>query len=287
MNAKLKSAIEQSIAAATGAVYEIQRIENCGGGCINDAVIICGDGCNYFVKLNKAAALEMFIAEASGLREIRAAGTIRAPEPLVCGSVDNTAYLVLEALEFGGRGDWQEMGRQLAKLHLHTEERFGWKRDNTIGSTPQHNGWMDNWAEFFRDQRLRFQFQLARKNGYQFELSDALLDSVTTLLKGHTPEPSLLHGDLWSGNASFLSDGQPVVYDPACYYGDRETDLAFSEYFGGFPSDFYNGYKSEWPLDDGYERRKVLYNLYHVLNHVNLFGGGYAGSARQMIKDLT
>lgn len=287
MNAKLRSEIERSIAASTDASYKIQQIKTCGGGCINDAVIVFGSGRNYFVKLNKAAALEMFAAEAASLNAIHASGAIRVPKPIVYGSFGSVAYLVLEALEFESSGDWQEMGRQLARLHRHTAERFGWKGNNTIGSTPQYNNWTDDWAGFFRDQRLGFQFQLAHKKGYHFEQVDALLNSVADILTEHWPEPSLLHGDLWSGNAGFLSDGQPVIYDPACYYGDRETDLAFSEYFGGFPTDFYNGYQSEWPLAEGYKRRKTLYNLYHVLNHTNLFGGSYAGSAQQMIKELT
>ena len=286
MNAKLQFNIVQAIEAATNSIFEVQRVETCGGGCINNAVIIHGNSQKYFVKLNKATKMEMFVAEAAGLEAMHKTETIRVPGPIVHGSFGDTAYLVLEALEFESHGDWQIMGQQLAKLHRQTAECFGWERDNTIGSTPQHNNWMDDWAEFFRDQRLGFQLQLARKNGYHFDQTDALMDSVTDILKGHTPEPSLLHGDLWSGNASFLSNGQPVIYDPACYYGDRETDLAFSEYFGGFPSDFYKGYRSEWPLSDGYKQRKILYNLYHVLNHVNLFGSGYAGSAQQMIRQL-
>lgn len=286
MQTELQAAIIQSIETATSAAFEVQRTETCGGGCINDAVILYGKARNYFVKLNSAVRLEMFVAEAGGLKEMHKTGTIYVPEPITYGSCSNMSYLVLEALDFGSSGDWQAMGRQLAKMHQQTADRFGWERDNTIGSTPQHNQWTDSWADFFRDQRLRFQFELARKNGHHFEQADALLESVPDLLKGHAPEPSLLHGDLWSGNAGFLSDGKPVIYDPACYYGDRETDLAFSKYFGGFPSDFYKGYQTEWPLPDGYEQRKILYNLYHVVNHANLFGGGYAGSAQQMIRQL-
>lgn len=286
MQTELKSAIVKSIEAATGSGFDVQRIETCGGGCINDAVIFHGDSQNYFVKLNKAAKLEMFVAEAAGLKAMHTTRTIRVPWPIDYGSFGDSAYLVLEALNFGGNGDWREMGRQLAKLHRHSAEQFGWERDNTIGSTPQHNNRTDNWAEFFRDHRLRFQLELARKNGHHLDRANALLEAVADILGDHAPEPSLLHGDLWSGNASFLSDGQPVIYDPACYYGDRETDLAFSEYFGGFPSDFYRGYQDEWPLADGYQQRKVLYNLYHVLNHANLFGGGYVGSAQQMVRQL-
>jgi fructosamine-3-kinase len=286
MQEELKFAIRRSIEEATGTAFEVQRVETCGGGCINDAVVLYGVEQKYFVKRNTAAKLEMFIAEAAGLEAMRGTETIYVPYPITHGCFDDTAYLVLEALKFGRSGDWGIMGRQLAKLHQHTADRFGWERNNTIGSTPQHNTWAENWADFFRDYRLGFQFELAQQNGSQFEQADALLESVPGILRGHAPEPSLLHGDLWSGNASFLVDGQPVIYDPACYYGDRETDLAFSQFFGGFPSEFYQGYQSEWPLADGYERRKTLYNLYHVLNHANLFGGRYAGQAQQMIREL-
>ena len=286
MQGKLKSAIERSIENATSSVFEVQKVETCGGGCINDAVILHGETGSYFVKLNTTTKLEMFIAEAAGLEAMRDTETIRVPAPIAYGSFEGTAYLILESLEFSNQGDWQEMGRQLAQLHRHTADRFGWKRDNTIGSTPQHNTWTYRWADFFRDHRIGFQFRLARENGYRFEQADVLLKSIPNILSGHNPEPSLLHGDLWSGNASFLANRQPVIYDPACYYGDRETDLAFSEYFGGFSPEFYQGYRSEWSLAEGYELRKTLYNLYHVLNHTNLFGGGYASSAQQMIRQL-
>jgi fructosamine-3-kinase len=286
MDEKLQSAISRSIANATGSKFEAQQFEACGGGCINSAVILFGETECYFVKLNTAEKLEMFIAEAAGLEAIRDTGTICVPGPIAYGSFEEMAFLILEAVEFGAHANWQEMGRQLARLHRHTADRFGWVRENTIGSTPQHNNWTDNWADFFHDHRLGFQFKLARQNGYFFEQADALLEFIPKLLTDHTPEPSLLHGDLWSGNASFLANGQPVIYDPACYYGDRETDLAFSEFFGGFSPRFYEGYQSEWPLAEGYERRRTLYNLYHVLNHVNLFGGSYVKSARQMIQQL-
>lgn len=287
MDDELKFAIEQSIDTATGLTFQVQNVRLCGGGCINDAIILQGLHQHYFVKLNIAARLGMFIAEAAGLRTMYETKTIRVPKPIVYGCFGNTSYLVLEALEFGGPKDWKQMGRQMAKLHRNVADRFGWERDNTIGSTIQRNSWTSDWATFFRENRLGFQFELAQQNGYYFEQSETLLESVTAILAGHKPDPSLLHGDLWSGNAGFLADGQPVIYDPACYFGDRETDLAFSEFFGGFSSDFYRGYQSEWPLSKGYEQRKTLYNLYHVLNHTNLFGGSYAGRAQQMIKQYT
>lgn len=286
MQEKLKSAIRHSIEEATDTAFDVRRIETCGGGCINEAVVLHGEKESYFVKLNSVSKMEMFAAEAAGLKALGSTRTIRVPAPIAYGSFEDKAYMILEALQFGGRGDWREMGQHLARLHRCTAEYFGWERDNTIGSTPQYNEQTDRWADFFRDYRLDFQLKLARRNGFRFEQTERLLELIPNILEGHTPEPSLLHGDLWSGNAGFLRNGTPVIYDPACYYGDRETDLAFSEYFGGFPSDFYEGYQDEWPLAKGYERRKTLYNLYHVLNHANLFGGGYAESARVMIRQL-
>ncbi len=157
----------------------------------------------------------------------------------------------------------------LAGVHRTCGPRYGWARDNYIGLGRQANGWCDDWARFWRDRRIGPQLELARRNG--FALGDV---PVEALLQGHRPPPSLLHGDLWSGNAGF-SGGEAVLFDPAVYYGDRECDLAMTELFGGFPAAFYSSYKKEFPLEAGYERRRLLYNLYHLLNHLNLFGGGY------------
>ena len=207
---------------------------------------------NSFVKQATADALA---AEADGLRALRAAG-VRAPEPLADGH--------FEFLDLRRSGDWTALGRMLAKLHRTTGPRFGWHRDNYIGALPQENGWCDDWAEFWRERRLRPQFKRAGMKPEFFE----------ELLKDHRPSPSLLHGDLWNGNAGFTPDG-PVMFDPAVYYGDREADLAMTELFGGFPREFYRAYNEAFPLDAGYETRKHLYNLYHLLNHLNLFGSGY------------
>ena len=163
----------------------------------------------------------------------------------------------------------------LAKLHRTTGPRFGWHRDNWIGGTPQTNTWHDGWAGFFRECRIEPQLALARKNGYPLTFS-------SDLLRGHEPRPSLLHGDLWSGNAGFIDEG-PVIFDPAVYYGDREADLAMTELFGGFPLEFYAAYEKAYPLDAGYEQRKHLYNLYHLLNHLNLFGSGYLAQVERTL----
>jgi fructosamine-3-kinase len=180
------------------------------------------------------------------------------------------------------------MGEQLAAMHRYPspDGRFGWHRDNFIGATPQSNRWRPDWVTFWRENRLEFQFKLAAAGGIQYEGSDRLLAGLAAFFTEYSPEPSLLHGDLWSGNASFTEEGTPVIYDPACYFGDRECDLAFTEMFGGFPRDFYDAYDATWPRDEGWRSRRDLYNLYHVLNHAHLFGGAYVGQAREMIRAL-
>jgi fructosamine-3-kinase len=166
--------------------------------------------------------------------------------------------------------------------------RFGWDRDNTIGSTPQLNEPSVDWVTFWRERRLGYQLELAARNGYRGRLKqrgERLLDGLGALLD-HNPVPSLLHGDLWGGNLGYDEAGEPVIFDPACYFGDREADLAMTELFGGFGRRFWAAYQEAWPLSEGYPVRKHLYNLYHVINHLNLFGGGYLSQAESMIDRL-
>jgi protein-ribulosamine 3-kinase len=211
----------------------------------------------------------MFVAEFEGLRALRSAG-IRAPEPYRYGAT----FIEMEHLDLGGPADWPGMARMLAALHRHTGPRFGWETDNWIGLAPQRNGWNADWAAFFVERRLAPQLATA---GMKIDLEKA-----KRLLEGHRPQASLLHGDLWSGNAGFTSDG-PVIFDPAVYYGDREADLAMTELFGGFPATFYAAYDRDYPLAEGYAERKPLYNLYHLLNHLNLFGGGYRAQVERTL----
>ncbi len=234
------------------------------------------DGVQRFVKTGTAARADAFAAEADGLQALRQAG-LRVPEVVSHGVDGDEAFIVLEYLELQSKGDFAALGRMLAAAHRHTGPRFGWHRDNYIGSTPQQNGWCDDWGEFWWQRRLRPQLDLARKNGFDVDAK-----SSVRLLQGHRPQPSLLHGDLWRGNAGF-SAGAPVVFDPAVYYGDRESDLAMTELFGGFPREFYGAYNDILPLPREYEIRKHLYNLYHLLNHLNLFGGGYLGQVQQTL----
>ena len=281
-------AIGEHIRSATGTRIRGAR-ESVGGGCINEAVRLRGEGRDFFVKLNDASKVDMFEAEADGLGAIAASETVRVPAPVCWGVAGNRAYLVLENLGLGHAGSGAELGERVAAMHRITQPQFGWRRANTIGSTLQTNTPDADWIRFFRERRLGFQLDLAERNGWGGELlrlGEDLRSRMDGLFDGHRPQPSLLHGDLWSGNHAYLADGTPVIFDPAVYFGDREADVAMTELFGGFGADFYAGYRAAWALDAGYATRKTLYNLYHVLNHVNLFGGGYERQALRMLQQL-
>ena len=249
------------------------------------------DAGTLFVKLAPVGARAVLEAEAAGLVELGRAGALRVPRVRASGHTGTAAFLALEWLE-AGRADEaceRRLGEGLAALHAVTAARFGWVRDNTIGRTPQANGWCDDWLEFFRERRLRPQLTLAARNGFAGLLAgpgEQLLAVLPRLLGGHIPSASLLHGDLWGGNWLATAEGEPVIFDPAVYYGDRETDLAMTRLFGGFGAAFYRAYEAAAPCPPGAELRGELYNLYHVLNHANLFGGGYARQARAMIERL-
>lgn len=278
------------ISAVRGECFELETQQAMAGGCINQAYRLQGRrGQSYFVKLNRADALPMFAAEEEGLQELARAAAIKVPTSVCSGVAAGQAFLVLEDLSLGGTGSMVAFGRQLAQMHHYTQQQFGWCRDNTIGSTTQINTPNAGWIDFWRERRLGFQLQLAAKNGAAHRLIDKgqkLRQGFDCLFSGYQPAASLLHGDLWSGNYAFTRTGEAVIFDPAVYYGDRETDIAMSELFGGFPADFYAAYEEAWPLDTGYTIRKTFYNLYHILNHFNLFGGGYAAQAEGMIERL-
>lgn len=259
-----------------------------GGGCVHRCLLLEGGSRRYFAKVNDRTQVDNFAAEADGLAELAAAGA-RVPAPLCRGREGEEAFLVLEYLELRGDGDYAALGRALARLHSVHGETFGWRRNNYIGRTPQLNPMSSSWSGFWRDARLAPQLDLAKRNGQGAQLlrkGERLLEAVPRLLARHAPAASLLHGDLWGGNAGFLAGGEPVLFDPSVYWGDREADLAMTELFGGFPAAFYSGYAEIAPLHSGYAQRRTLYNLYHVLNHANLFGGGYASQAERMIDEL-
>jgi len=276
--------IAGTISEITGEPFRVEEQQGIGGGCINSAYRIGGGGRTYFVKLNDARRLAMFEAESDGLLELAESGAIRVPRPICSGAADDRSFLVLEELRLGGGGDMACFGRQLAEMHGHTCERFGWFRDNTIGETPQSNVPDDSWSDFWGEQRLGPQLELA---GARFlRTAEPLLERLPEFFADYRPVPSLLHGDLWSGNYAFTREGEAVLFDPAVYYGDREADIAMTELFGGFGATFYDAYAEAWPLDPGYAVRRTLYNLYHVLNHYNMFGGGYGAQAQTMIERL-
>lgn len=269
----------------------LTRLDSASGGCIHEAFSARLGEEKVFVKTGDASRLAMFEAEADGLAALSQAGSHRIPEVIAVGEAEGSSYLILEWLELSpvrGREEGATCGRALVEMHRRTGPNFGWHRDNIIGATAQENGFADSWGRFFSLQRIKPQIDLAKRNGAPKDFiadGEKLVDAVPALLLEHQPVPSLLHGDLWHGNAGFAS-GRPALFDPAVYFGDREADLAMSELFGGFPESFYAAYREAWPLPEGYERRKTLYNFYHILNHYNLFGAAYLGQAKRMIARL-
>ena len=285
----LLEAIAIDITAATGVRAPCERLGSVGGGCINQAMRLRYGNNTYFVKFNTVDKLDMFAAEAAGLKALQGGHGLHIPAPVCWGKNRQSAWLVMEHLELGGRPRPQALGEGLAAMHRMIQADYGWYRNNTIGSTPQPNSTCNDWIEFWRERRLRFQLELAARNGVTGALQtrgELLLELFPTLFESHHPQASVLHGDLWSGNHAYTYSGKPAIFDPAVYFGDRETDLAMTELFGGFGREFYAAYNSAWPLDSGYQVRKKLYNLYHILNHFNLFGGAYAGQAQSMIDSL-
>lgn len=285
------SDIKELIEHTSGLPFALVNARPLTGGDINSAYCLEGADRQYFVKFNRADKVDMFIAEEAGLIEIAASGTVKVPLPLVHGQTSEHAFLVLEYIEFGSSRTHSQilLGEQLAHLHKQRQTYFGWHRDNTIGSTPQPNTRNDDWLTFLRTNRFQHQLHLAACKGYRGHLQTMgaqLCERLAGFFDGYTPHPSLLHGDLWGGNAATDTQGNPVIFDPACYYGDREADLAMTELFGGFGQDFYASYRDAYPLDAGYAVRKTLYNLYHILNHLNLFGSGYLGQAENMLSRL-
>ncbi len=282
--------IDTHIGRALGRPFQRTRSHPLAGGDINHAAHVSDGRAGFFIKTNRPWRLTMFEAEAEGLLALRRCSDLRVPEPVCWGADDDCAYLVLEYIALRPLDDdtQKRLGEGLAALHAITAPRHGFDRDNTIGTTPQPNGWETSWTEFWRRRRLGPQLDRARGRGDDAlnRAGAGLLSRLDDLLAGHDPLPSLLHGDLWAGNAAADEHGQPVIFDPASYYGDRETDLAMMALFGGFPIAL-DAYRAAWPVEAGQaELRRDLYQLYHLLNHFNLFGGGYGSRARQVAQSL-
>lgn len=285
---KLNQKIENEIEESAG--IKITSVSSLSGGCISNAYkIIDKNGRAYFLKINSSPK-DLFIKEANGLKELRKENAIRVPEVILC----KEDFLLTEFIEQRSRSInfFEDFGRRFAQLHKCTGSKFGFYENNYIGSNPQINipdkNEENNWVEFYFNKRILFQYKLAEKNGYA---TDELRKGISTLEKkiediiGYSAgSPSLLHGDLWGGNYIADENGDACLIDPAVYYGHREADLAMTKLFGGFSSEFYNSYNETFPLKPGYDYRENVYKLYHVLNHLNLFGGGYYSQAAAIIR---
>ncbi|MEZ5582090.1 MAG: fructosamine kinase family protein [Candidatus Competibacteraceae bacterium] len=287
----LWTTVAQHIARVTGLDYVAQPVMSLAGGCINSAYRITDGRQDYFVKVNAASDTAMFEAEAAGLKELGATGAVKVPRPICWGQAEEYVYLVLEYLSLKpvDSAGLASLGRRLAALHRMVRPYFGWTQDNTIGATPQYNPPSQDWIAFWRQHRLGYQLQLAAKQGYGGALQrkgESLVAQLEGFFVDYTPVACLLHGDLWGGNVACDKSGDPVIFDPAPYYGDREADLAMTELFGGFGPEFYAAYREAYPLSDGYGTRRILYNLYHIINHLNLFGRSYLAQAERMMDHL-
>ncbi|KAJ1966196.1 hypothetical protein GGI12_000218 [Dipsacomyces acuminosporus] len=277
-----------------GSRLEIVSLKPIGGGCINDAYKAETDeGKLYFVKkhradaeLTKAECLDMFRAEMAGLDALQHTDTIRVPQPIGVGTLAQGAFLVTEYMHLQPLRDQKKMGEQLAQMHLvKGPDKFGFEMDNFIGSTPQANAWMDSWVGFLR-MRLEFQFGRAKFTGHIKALCDELLARLPEYFRAIEVAPSLLHGDLWSGNCMADEHGVPVIFDPAAYWGHHEAELSIMRMFGGFNQGFFDAYHAAIPKAPGFQKRSMIYELYHTVNHFNLFGSGYLSQSERLLERI-
>jgi protein-ribulosamine 3-kinase len=294
MDRSLSRLIEEGLAAREGGSPQVAASQPVGGGCIHRAERVeLSDGRRLFVKSNTEAPAGMFESEAAGLIALGSLGVLRVPGDALVGKGGGVRFLVMEAIDEGraSEGFSRHFGAGLAALHSAGRgNRFGFELDNYIGATPQVNAWTDNWVEFFRVHRLGYQLDLARRAGLSDRtldrLGDRLLERLDDWLELPDEPPCLLHGDLWGGNYLIDTAGEAVLVDPAVYYGHREAELAMTHLFGGFGGDFYAGYEEAWPLPPGTKERQQIYSLYHLLNHLNLFGSSYRSRCVELLAGL-
>lgn len=280
--------ISEKISEALDIEFVCDDIREISGGDTHSSFKISNDKKRFFVKINSPDTLPQFEAEIDGLSYLNKTELFFVPHPICSGIIENKSYLVLEyiSMQEGTKDDWFTFGQQLARMHQQwTSDTYGWHINNFIGLTPQLNTPCQSWAEFFVEYRIRYLMKMLQKQGYSIADINDTCKCISSLLHGHTPQSSLVHGDLWSGNVAFHK-AHPVLFDPAIYYGDRETDIAMTELFGGFNASFYKGYNATYPLDEEYKLRKPIYQFYHILNHALLFGGHYLENAKSIIRQL-
>ncbi len=285
----LHSEITALLSEKTGGKTSIEKIIPLSGGSINNAFRLETDTGNYFMKYNRASAYPgMFEQEARGLELLRGADEIRVPEVILPGDEGTYSFIILEYLDSATKTDnfWEDFGRRLAALHRHAGDKFGLDHDNYIGSLKQYNDRHERWTDFFREQRLMVQMEMAARSGMLPTQVRKAFESLFTRLDDIFPEeaPSLIHGDLWSGNYMVDELGEAAIIDPAVYYGSREMDIGMSRLFGVFGPGFYEAYNEAWPMEAGWRERIEICNLYPLMVHVNLFGSGYLGSVESILQ---
>ncbi|HID36506.1 MAG TPA: fructosamine kinase family protein [Ghiorsea sp.] len=290
------SDIEQSLVQTLGRGVKLDTWQTVSGGSIHQSYHVTSQpGQHFFIKINHVQKKHTLDVEVVGLavlqQHLTSDNPLRIPKVITSGCSESHAWLILEHITLG-RSDaasQAKLGKGLAMLHQHTAPQFGFDTDNVIGESLQTNTWTEHWLDFWVEQRLGTQFKLAKQHGFYNQIAneaEQLLDVIPAYFQDHQAQASLLHGDLWGGNAAADNQGKPIMFDPAVYFGDRECDLAMTALFGGFSADFYAAYNDVYPLDDGYQQRKNLYNLYHILNHANLFGNAYIMQSKSMMQQL-
>ena len=277
--------IDNAISESQRELFTTETREMLSGGDINQAYCLSNKQNKYFVKINTVTCESMFLAESQGLNALDSTNSFRIPKIITQGVFEDKAYLVLEFIELKTTGNTFEFAKALANLHLKTHTNFGFESDNFIGLNLQKNNWCENWGEFFINHRLNPQLKKLEAIN-SIGQTTKLLDNIREFLNQHKPKPSLVHGDLWQGNISYLNDGMPVIYDPACYYGDHEVDLAMLELFGAHEIGFLKQYQKHHAIQPGYSIRREIYNFYHILNHANMFGGGYVQQSLTLINTI-